>query len=132
MSNLEWLGLLSDDPLPLQKGALIDILTARMLEKMRYAPGERDMLILRHEFIAEYPDRTEKIVSTMIDFGIPYGDTSMSRTVGLPAAIGARLILEGAINLTGVQTPVVPEIYEPVLKELEQLGITFTEEEEVL
>jgi len=132
MSNLEWLGLLSDDPLPLQKGAPIDILTARMLEKMRYAPGERDMLILRHEFIAEYPDRTEKIVSTMIDFGIPYGDTSMSRTVGLPAAIGARLILEGVINLTGVQIPVVPEIYEPVLQELERLGITFTESKEVL
>lgn len=132
MSNLEWLGLLSDDPLPLQKGAPIDILTARMLEKMQYAPGERDMLILQHEFIAEYPDRRERITSTMIDFGIPYGDTSMSRTVGLPAAIGTRLILEGAINLTGVQTPVVPEIYEPVLRELEQLGISFTEQKEVL
>jgi saccharopine dehydrogenase (NADP+, L-glutamate forming) len=132
MSNLEWLGLLSDDPLPLRKGAPIDILTARMLEKMQYAPGERDMLILQHEFIAEYPNRTEKITSTMIDFGIPYGDTSMSRTVGLPAAIGARLILEDAISLTGVQTPVVPEIYEPVLKELERLGIAFTEEKEVL
>jgi saccharopine dehydrogenase (NADP+, L-glutamate forming) len=132
MSNLEWLGLLGDDPLPLQKGAPIDILTARMLEKMQYAPGERDMLILRHEFIAEYPNHKEKITSAMIDFGIPHGGTSMSRTVGLPAAIGTRLILEGAINLTGVQTPVVSEIYEPVLKELEQLGIAFTEEEEVL
>lgn len=132
MSNLEWLGLLSDDPLPLQKGAPIDILTACMLEKMQYAPGERDMLILQHEFIAEYPDRRERITSTMIDFGIPYGDTSMSRTVGLPAAIGTRLILEGAINLTGVQTPVVPEIYKPVLRELEQLGISFTEQKEVL
>ncbi|MCR4408291.1 MAG: saccharopine dehydrogenase NADP-binding domain-containing protein [Anaerolineae bacterium] len=132
MSNLEWLGLLSNDPLPLQKGAPIDILTARMLEKMQYAPGERDMLILQHEFIAEYPDHRERITSTMIDFGIPYGDTSMSRTVGLPAAIGTRLILEGAISLTGVQTPVVPEIYEPVLQELEQLGISFTEQKEVL
>ncbi|MBC7249752.1 MAG: saccharopine dehydrogenase NADP-binding domain-containing protein [Anaerolineae bacterium] len=132
MSNLEWLGLLSDDPLPLSTGAPIDILTARMLEKMQYAPGERDMLILRHEFIAEYPDHRERITSTMIDFGIPYGDTSMSRTVGLPAAIGTRLILEGHIHLTGVQTPVVPEIYEPVLQELEQLGITFKEEREEL
>jgi saccharopine dehydrogenase (NADP+, L-glutamate forming) len=132
MSNLEWLGLLSDDPLPLQKGAPIDIMTALMREKMKYEPGERDMLILQHEFIAEYPNRKEKITSTMIDFGIPYGDTSMSRTVSLPAAIGARLILEGAVNLTGVQTPVVPEIYEPVLQELEQLGITFTEEGEML
>jgi len=132
MSNLEWLGLLSDDPLPLQKGAPIDILTARMLEKMQYEEGERDMLILQHEFLAEYPNRKEKITSTMIDFGIPHGDTSMSRTVGLPAAIGVRLILQGKINLTGVHTPVIPEIYEPVLEELGQLGIHFTEKWETL
>jgi saccharopine dehydrogenase (NADP+, L-glutamate forming) len=56
----------------------------------------------------------------------------MSRTVGLPAAIGVRLILQGKINLTGVRTPVVPEIYEPVLEELEQLGIQFTEKWETL
>ncbi len=62
-----------------------------------------------------------------MDFGIPHGDTSMARTVGLPAAIGVRLILEGKIALTGVQVPVVPEIYEPVLAELEALGIKFVE-----
>jgi saccharopine dehydrogenase (NADP+, L-glutamate forming) len=130
--NLEWLGLLSDDPLPLQEGAPIDVLTARMLEKMQYAEGERDMLVLQHEFVAEYPDRRQQITSTMIDFGIPHGDTSMSRTVGLPAAIGVRLILQGKIDLTGVHAPVVPEIYEPVLEELEQLGIHFTEEWETI
>jgi saccharopine dehydrogenase (NADP+, L-glutamate forming) len=132
INNLEWLGLLSDDPLPLQKGAPIDILTARMLEKMQYEEGERDMLILQHEFLAEYSDRKEKITSTMVDFGIPHGDTSMSRTVGLPAAIGVRLILQGKINLTGVHTSVAPEIYEPVLEELERLGIHFTEKWETL
>jgi len=127
MSRLEWLGLLSDDPLPVTKGAPIDILTARMLEKMQFEEGERDLLILQHEFMAEYPDQRQKITATMVDFGIPHGDTSMSRTVGLPAAIGVRMILQGKINLTGVHTPVVPEIYEPVLEELERLGIGFTE-----
>ena len=132
MSRLEWLGLLSDDPLPVKKGAPIDILTARMLEKMQFEEGERDLLILQHEFMAEYPDRKQKITATMVDFGIPHGDTSMSRTVGLPAAIGVRMILQGKINLTGVHTPVIPEIYEPVLEELEQLGIGFTEKWETL
>jgi len=56
----------------------------------------------------------------------------MARTVGLPAAVGARLILEGEINLTGVHIPVLPEIYEPALRELEQLGITCVEKSEVL
>ncbi|PKO23236.1 MAG: saccharopine dehydrogenase [Chloroflexi bacterium HGW-Chloroflexi-1] len=127
MRNLVWLGLLSDNPLPLPRGAAIDILTARMLATMSYAPGERDMLLMQHQFLAAYPDRQEKITSTMVDFGIPHGDSSMARTVGLPAATGVRLILEGKIDLPGVQIPVLPAIYEPVLDELEALGIHFSE-----
>jgi saccharopine dehydrogenase (NADP+, L-glutamate forming) len=131
--DLDWLGFFGDDPLAIGRGAPVDVLTARMLEKMSYESGERDMLVLQHQFLAEYPAisaqpaRNERIVSTMIDFGIPGGDTSMSRTVGLPAAIGVKLILQGAITLTGVQVPVVSEIYEPMLDELEALGIHFTE-----
>jgi len=56
----------------------------------------------------------------------------MSRTVGLLAAIGVRLILQGKISFTGVHTSVIPEIYKPVLEELEQLGIHFTEKREPL
>lgn len=127
LDHLAWLGLLSDDPLPADQTAPIDILTARMLEKMQYRPGERDMLVLRHEFLAEYADRQERVTSTMVDFGIPNGYTSMARTVGLPAAIAVALILHGQITQTGVQVPVVPEIYEPVLAELEVQGIHFVE-----
>lgn len=132
ISNLEWLGLFSDDPIPAGAKSPLDVLAGRMLEKMQYAPGERDMLVMQHEFVAKYPDRTEKTTSTMIDYGIPNGDTSMSRTVGLPAAIATRLILEGKIALTGVQVPVMPELYEPVLAELESMGIKFTEKTEVI
>jgi saccharopine dehydrogenase-like NADP-dependent oxidoreductase len=127
LDNLEWLGLFSDGPLPIEKGAPIDVLASRMMEKMRYGEGERDMLVLHHEFVAEYPSRREAITSTMIDYGIPGGDSSMSRTVGLPPAIGTRLILEGKIARRGVVVPVTPDIYEPVLTELEQLGIGVAE-----
>jgi len=132
ISNLKWLGLFSDNPIPEGAKSPLDVLAGRMLEEMKYAPGERDMLIMQHEFIAKYSDRTERTTSTMIDYGIPHGDSSMSRTVGLPAAIATRLILEGKINLTGVQVPVMPEIYEPVLAELESMGIKFTEKTEVI
>jgi len=127
MRNLAWLGLLSDDPLPSGSRAPVDILTARMLELMSYASRERDLLVLQHQFRAEYRDRAQQITSTMVDFGIPGGDSSMSRTVGLPAAIGVRLILQGKISRVGVQTPVVPEIYAPMLAELEELGLRFDE-----
>lgn len=127
LDNMEWLGLFSDEPLPVQHGAPVDILTARMLEKMPYEPGERDMLIMHHEFIAAYADHKEEITSTMIDYGIPGGDSSMSRTVGLPAAIASRLVLEGKITRKGVVVPATPDIYEPVLAELAELGIQLVE-----
>jgi saccharopine dehydrogenase (NADP+, L-glutamate forming)/spermidine synthase len=128
MGRLEWLGLFKAEPLPVAKGSAFDILAARMVERLQYAEGERDMVILQHEFLAESrKGRVEKITSTLIDFGIPGGDSSMSRTVGLPAAIGARLILEGRIKETGVRVPVTPDIYNPILDELSRLGVRFQE-----
>jgi saccharopine dehydrogenase (NADP+, L-glutamate forming)/spermidine synthase len=133
LRRLEWLGLFSDEPLPLEKGSALDIMSARMTAKMAYLPGERDMICLQHEFFASYPKTgREKIVSTLIDYGIPGGDSSMSRTVGLPPAIGTRLILEGKIKETGVHIPVRPEIYLPILAELKNLNIVFKEKREKL
>ena len=132
IARLEWLGMLSDDAIPAADNTYLDVVASRMLSKMEYAPGERDMLVMQHEFVAEYPDRTEKITSTMVDYGIPNGDSSMSRLVGLPAAIAARMILQGEINLTGVHVPMIPKIYKPVLAELATVGISFQETAETL
>jgi saccharopine dehydrogenase (NADP+, L-glutamate forming) len=133
VTDLAWLGLFSDEPLPSGTATPIDIMAARMAATMAYAPGERDMIAMQHEFVAEYPDRKEAITATMIDYGIPHGDTSMARTVGLPAAIASRMILQDKLpGLTGVHTPVIPEIYGPVLAELDSLGIGLTETVEVI
>jgi len=130
LSNLEWLGLLSSDPLPNGAASPLDVLTQRMLERMQYVPGERDMLVMQHQFTVRRGKRTERITSTLVDYGIPHGDTSMSRLVGLPAAIAARLILVDELRLVGVQVPVSPEVYVPVLKELSEMGVRFQERRE--
>jgi saccharopine dehydrogenase (NADP+, L-glutamate forming) len=127
IKRLEWLGLFSGEVTP-DGGNYLDILSARMQEKLFYKDGEKDMLILRHRFIVENRDKTRDLItSTMIDFGIPFGDSSMARTVSLPMAIATRMIAEGTITMKGVQTPVHPEIYEPVLRELETLNIKMVE-----
>jgi saccharopine dehydrogenase-like NADP-dependent oxidoreductase len=131
--RLEWLGLFSDEPLPLQKSSALDIIAARMIKKLAYQEGERDMIILQHEFIASYAKgQKERIISTLIDFGIAHGDSSMARTVGLPAAIGTKLILEGKIKERGVHIPVLPDVYKPILQELKMLNIAFKEKREKL
>ncbi len=126
LHRFDWLGLFSDDELPIteQETTRLDILAARMGERMPYKPGERDMIVLLHQFIGRFPNGTEEhIRSTLIEFGQPDGDSAMARTVSLPAAVGAKLILTGAISETGVHVPVKPEIYNPVLDELETMGI---------
>lgn len=124
LANFEWLGLFSSENIPIEKGGPIDVLTATMLDKMSYEESERDMLVLYHNFIAEYENGDkDEITSTMIDYGIPHGDSSMSRTVSLPVAIGVRMILEGEFSKPGVWVPVIPELYNPILDELETLGI---------
>ena len=132
IGRIEWLGLLEEKTPSLKEGSALDLLVCVLLEKLQYQTGERDMIVLRHEFEAQYSNEREKITSTLIDYGIPNGDSAMSRTVGLPAAIGSRMILQKKITLTGVHIPVLPEIYEPVLNELEQKGIRFTEKKEII
>jgi len=127
MQRLDWLGLFSDEAAP-DAGNYLDILSERMQQKLYFKEGEKDLLVLRHRFVVENKDKSRDLItSTLIDFGIPFGDSSMARTVSLPMAIGTRLIAEGRIAMKGVLTPVHPEIYEPVLRELETLNIKMVE-----
>jgi len=96
---------------------------------MTLQPDERDMIVMQHTFLAGYSDgRKEVIRSRMLDFGIPFEDTSVARTVALPAAIGVEMILNEEITATGVHIPVTPEIYNPILNQLETMGIKMEEE----
>lgn len=127
--NLHWLGMFSRRPIGHDSISPLDVLGEIMQEKLSYNSGERDMVVLFHEFKAwfEEDDHYECLTSSLVDFGVRYGDSSMSRTVSLPAAIAARMILEGRITSRGVLRPVLPEIYNPVLDELANLKIVCTE-----
>lgn len=122
IKRFQWLGLFEDETLP-DEDNVMDMFCALLQEKLSMEEEDLDLIVLYHEFIAEYDDKTEFITSTLVQTGDPDGDSAMSRTVSLPAAIGAAMILEGKIDINGVHIPVKPEIYEPVLEELENLGI---------
>lgn len=127
IKRIKWLGLAGDEKVPSAPN-LLDTLCAHLIKKLELKEGERDMVVLFHEFEAEYPKKKEYITSTLVDFGVPKGDSAMSRTVSLPAAIAVRHILAGDFSMAGVHAPVVPEIYNPVLDELEELKIKCVEE----
>ena len=132
IKRLEWLGLFSDEPLPEDRNNPLDYLNVLTLNKMSLDKHERDMVVMHHEFITDYSSKKEYITSTLVDYGIPNGDSSVSRTVALPAAIAVKMILHGDINMTGVHIPIIPKIYNPILDELEQMDIKFNEKTEIL
>jgi len=128
IARLEWAGLMSDRPVPERRAAPLDVFANRLAKLMVYGSGERDMVAMRHTFRADFPDgHTEDVTSSLVETGVPFGDTAMARTVSLPAAIATHLYLQGEIRATGVQIPTLREIYDPVLDELEEQGIVVKE-----
>ena len=126
--SLDWLGFFSGKDMGYTKTTPFEITSRQMISRMQLKNDERDMVVLQHIFHASYPGgKKEKITSSMLDFGTPSGNTAIARTVALPAAIAVKLILDNKITLKGVYRPVVQEIYEPVLKELERMGISMNE-----
>jgi len=129
MQSLDFLGFFSDDKLQYHETTPFEITSDRMIKKMFLSPVDRDMVVLQHIFLASYPDGNREVIkSSMIDFGSPLTNTSIARTVALPAAIAVKMILEKKIEVKGVCRPVIPQIYNPVLDELKTLGVEMKEE----
>jgi saccharopine dehydrogenase-like NADP-dependent oxidoreductase len=128
LERLAWLGLFSERPLDPDAHTAAAQLTRLLVDKLVLAPGARDLVTLVHEFEVEDPAGGRyRHEATLVQRGEAGGFTAMARTVGLPAAIAARLILEERITCRGVAIPVLPEIYEPILAELAAVGIAFEE-----
>jgi len=125
--RIKWLGVFDKELIPFDKGTNLDVLLNRMLKKMVYAPGEKDMIILHIEIIAEFEGGVkEKFIATMNVKGDPDGETAMSRAVALPTAISSRLIVDGKIKAKGLRMPPnLPELYKPALEELKEYGYEF-------
>jgi saccharopine dehydrogenase-like NADP-dependent oxidoreductase len=129
LDALEWLGMFKAEPMGRGIDSTFEVTSDRMISRMGLGPEERDMVILQHTILAGYSNgRKEIIRSRMLDFGTLATNTSIARTVALPAAIGAEMILLGKITVKGVHIPVIPGIYNPVLDQLESMNIRMVEE----
>lgn len=128
MRNLEWLGLFRKKKIRLPNATPALILEHLIREKWVLQPNDRDMILMYHELAYEMEGKSYRFTSTMQLKGNNASDTAMAQTVGLPMGIFVRMVMEGNIQARGVQIPVMKEVYEPVLKELEEFGIVFREE----
>ncbi|XP_020592685.1 alpha-aminoadipic semialdehyde synthase-like, partial [Phalaenopsis equestris] len=135
--TIRFLGLHDCEEIPKACSSAFDVTCLRMQERLSYSSQEQDMVLLHHEIQVEYPDGrpTENHKATLLEFGTTENGkttTAMARTVGVPAAIGALLLLQNKIQTKGLIRPTEPEVYVPALQMLEACGIMLLEKIETL
>jgi saccharopine dehydrogenase-like NADP-dependent oxidoreductase len=127
--KIAWLSTFSENKVGIENASPAQILQKICEEKWTLGSEDKDMIVMQHQFEYMQNGEQKKLNSSLLVFGDDPRYTSMAKTVGLPVAIATKLILNGAIKSTGVKIPTTKDIYAPVLKELEQNGINFVEEE---
>ena len=119
---------------PNKKIGLKNATPAQMLQKIlmdswTLQEDDKDMIVMQHKFGYHYKGENKQIESSLVVIGDDQTYTAMAKTVGLPVAIATLKILNGEIKTPGVQIPITKEVYEPILKELEDHGIKFIEKQ---
>lgn len=129
MHKMRWLGLFDDTLVGLQKGSPAQVLEQILKKKWTIGEDEQDQIVMWHLFDYLDGDVHKQVRSAMVADGEDASITAMAKTVGLPLGIATRLLMQGKIESRGVQIPITPEFYNPILEELETLGFSFIEEE---
>ncbi len=125
--KLQWLGFFEQKLLPKTEGSPAQLLQAILEEQWVLQPSDRDLIVMQHQVEIQTESGIKKIISSLVEEGQDAVHTAMAKTVGLPLAIAVDRFLKGEISLRGLQLPVVPELYLPILEALEKEGIRFEE-----
>jgi saccharopine dehydrogenase (NADP+, L-glutamate forming) len=127
--KIQWLGFFGNRKLPKTSGSPAAILQAILEEDWKLYPEDKDMIVMQHLFEIKTKEGLKQLNSSLVCYGEDSTYTAMAKTVGLPLAIAADLFMDGKINVKGLHIPVIPEIYEPILEKLEELGVRFIEKD---
>ena len=129
MNMISYTGVFENTKTNLKNVSPAQVLQHLLEQKWVLKEGDKDMIVMQHIFEYQLNGATKHLTSSLVVKGDDTTNTAMAKTVGLPLAIAARHILKGDIKLKGVQIPVKEELYVPILKELSEMGICFSESE---
>lgn len=129
IAKLDYLELFSHKAIKLKEGSPAELLQSLLEEKWLLKTGDKDMIVMQHQFEYQLNGVAKKLNSSLVVIGDDEIHTAMAKTVGLPLAITVKNFLTGKFKLYGVQIPTEKTIYESMLEELEKVGIVFKETE---
>lgn len=126
MQCLRWSGFFDDEPIGLSKGTPADFVEHILMKKWKLNPGDRDLVLMWHRIVYTVGQKKWETIMHMAVEGEENGLTAMAKTVGLPLGIAARLVLDGRVRGRGVLIPILKDIYDPILTQLNGMGIAFS------
>ena len=129
MKRFRWSGLFSEEKIGLSTGTPAQVMEHILNKKWKLKAGDKDFIVMWHRFRFELDGKVKEIQAHLTATGDNEINTAMAKTVGLPLAISTRLLMQGKIKSRGVVIPVMKEMYDPVLRELGELGIRLSEVE---
>ena len=71
-----------------------------------------------------------QIVSNKENIAVDHTYTAIAKTVRLTVAMAALAIINKKITEPGIKLPISKEVYDPILRELQEHGIEFKEKKE--
>lgn len=136
LKSLDFLEFFTDGAVKVDgKKTYLQLLSELMQGKLNLGDHDRDLVVMRHEFGIQSgtTGKEWRKTSTMVASGnskASGGFSIMGQTVGFTCAIATRLVLEKKFPQRGVLSPIYPEIYNPILEELEaKCGVKMREED---
>ncbi|MEO7988591.1 MAG: saccharopine dehydrogenase C-terminal domain-containing protein [Chryseolinea sp.] len=129
IKRLRWSELFSDEKIGLETGTPAQVLEHILNKKWKLNAGDKDFIVMWHRFKYILNGKQKEIQAHLTTTGDDEINTAMAKTVGLPLAIAARLLVEGKIKQRGVAIPVTKEMYDPILASLGEMGVRLAEEE---
>jgi saccharopine dehydrogenase-like NADP-dependent oxidoreductase len=129
MQRLRWSGFFDREIIGIKEGTPAQVLEHILNKKWKLAPIDKDLIVMWHRFVYEVGGVKKEIQASLVATGDDSNYTAMSKTVGLPLGIAAKLLLQDKISSRGVVIPVIRELYDPILKELGEMGIALIEQE---
>jgi saccharopine dehydrogenase-like NADP-dependent oxidoreductase len=127
LTKLRWSGLFTAELVGLERGTPAQILEHILNKKWKLNPTDKDLIVMWHRFVYSLNDEIKETQASLVVRGEDWAKTAMAKTVGLPLAIAATLMMMGKIKSRGVVMPITPEFYNPILTELAEYGIEIKE-----
>lgn len=127
IQRLEWSGFFAKTAIPMVPATPAQLTEYILNQKWALQESDQDMIVMWHRIGYALNGKNREVQASLVVKGEDSVRTAMAKTVGLPLAIATRRLLKNQIQLTGVQIPVLKELYVPVLEELAELGIKLEE-----